>query len=259
DWLAEVSLVADSDQLPDEVDHEGEVTLMTVHTAKGLEFPVVFVTGMEDGTFPHMRSLSTEDELAEERRLAYVALTRAQKRLFLSRAAVRSAWGSAQHFPPSRFLEEIPEDLIEWEREESSMQSLFSSDDWGYGSRQSYGRHGGSSQGYGRGSASLSRGFGSRDFDDDFSSPLGAGKKRQSAPFKPGKLGASSSEKPGKATSSAADTMGLKVGDSVRHKSFGRGTILEFEGQGKSTVAKVRFSSGNVKRLMLRYAPLEKI
>lgn len=254
DWLAEVSLVADSDQLPDDVDNEGEVTLMTVHTAKGLEFPVVFVTGMEDGTFPHMRSLSTEEELAEERRLAYVALTRAQQRLFLSRAAVRSAWGSPQYFPPSRFLEEIPEDLIEWEREESSMASLFPDDSWGA-----------SSGGYGRSSS----GYGSRRYDsrysddDDFASPVGAGKKRKSSTFKPGKLGASSSpassDKPARVADTPADTMGLKVGDSVRHKSFGTGTILDFEGQGKSTVARVRFGSGQVKRLMLRYAPLEKI
>lgn len=255
DWLAEISLVADSDQLPDDAEDAGEVTLMTVHTAKGLEFPVVFVTGMEDGTFPHMRSMSSEEELAEERRLAYVALTRAQKRLFLSRAAVRSAWGSTQHFPPSRFLEEIPEDLIEWEREESSMGLLFSDDTWGYGS-SGYGSSGYGSSGYG------SRSRRARNFDDDdFASPMGAGKKRKSSSFKPGKLGVSSasSSAASKAADSAADTMGLKVGDTVRHKSFGKGTILEFEGQGKSTVAKVRFASGQVKRLMLRYAPVEKI
>jgi DNA helicase-2/ATP-dependent DNA helicase PcrA len=85
---------------------------MTLHTAKGLEFPVVFLTGMEDGTFPHLRSLGDPKELEEERRLAYVGITRARERLHLSRAAVRSAWGAPQYNPPSRFLDEIPADLL---------------------------------------------------------------------------------------------------------------------------------------------------
>jgi DNA helicase-2/ATP-dependent DNA helicase PcrA len=89
---------------------------MTLHTAKGLEFPVVFLTGMEDGTFPHMRALADPKELEEERRLAYVGITRARERLYLSRAAVRSAWGAPQYNPPSRFLDEIPGDLLDWQR-----------------------------------------------------------------------------------------------------------------------------------------------
>jgi DNA helicase-2/ATP-dependent DNA helicase PcrA len=89
---------------------------MTLHTAKGLEFPVVFLTGCEDGIFPHMRSLGDPVELAEERRLAYVGITRAQRRLYLTRAEVRSAWGAPQWYPPSRFLEEIPDALIDWRR-----------------------------------------------------------------------------------------------------------------------------------------------
>ncbi len=97
---------------------------MTLHTAKGLEVPVVFLTGMEDGTFPHMRSLHDDAELAEERRLAYVGITRARERLYVSRSAVRSAWGMANEFPPSRFLEEIPEELWDWRRRESSMATL---------------------------------------------------------------------------------------------------------------------------------------
>src|SRR5665648_1010894 len=102
----------------------GVVTLMTLHTAKGLEFPVVFVTGWEDGTFPHMRSLSDPDQLAEERRLAYVGLTRAQQRLYISRAAVRTAWGVPNEFPASRFLDDVPEELVDWRRRESSMAVL---------------------------------------------------------------------------------------------------------------------------------------
>ncbi len=118
DFLEQVSLVADADEVPDHPDavSSGFVTLMTLHTAKGLEFPVVFLTGLEDGTFPHLRSLGNDKELEEERRLAYVGITRARERLHLSRAAVRSAWGSPMYNPPSRFLDEIPADLVHWER-----------------------------------------------------------------------------------------------------------------------------------------------
>ncbi len=121
DFLEQVSLVADSDEIPDEDDGSGVVTLMTLHTAKGLEFPVVFLTGMEDGTFPHSRALGDSKELEEERRLAYVGITRARERLHLSRAAVRSAWGQPQFNPASRFLDEIPDELLDWQRTESAL------------------------------------------------------------------------------------------------------------------------------------------
>jgi DNA helicase-2/ATP-dependent DNA helicase PcrA len=114
DFLEQVSLVADADELPDADDQGGVVTLMTLHTAKGLEFPVVFLTGLEDGVFPHMRSLGDAQELAEERRLAYVGITRAEQRLYLSRTLIRSAWGSPSYNPASRFLDDIPPDLVEW-------------------------------------------------------------------------------------------------------------------------------------------------
>jgi DNA helicase-2/ATP-dependent DNA helicase PcrA len=114
DFLEQVALVADADEVPDAEDGGGVVTLMTLHTAKGLEFPVVFLTGLEDGVFPHMRSLGDPKELEEERRLAYVGITRAEKRLFLSRATVRSAWGSPSYNPASRFLDDIPAELVEW-------------------------------------------------------------------------------------------------------------------------------------------------
>jgi DNA helicase-2/ATP-dependent DNA helicase PcrA len=117
-FLERVSLVADADEIPEGEDHGGLVTLMTLHTAKGLEFPVVFLTGMEDGVFPHQRSLYEPRELEEERRLAYVGITRARHRLYLSRAMVRSAWGAPSHNPASRFLTEIPDRLIDWRRTE---------------------------------------------------------------------------------------------------------------------------------------------
>ena len=128
DFLERVSLVADADSIPNGDDRGpgsdgGVVTLMTLHTAKGLEFPVVFLTGMEDGTFPHMRSLGDPKELEEERRLAYVGITRARERLHLSRAAVRSAWGSPQYHPASRFLDEIPEGLVDWQRTDTAIDA----------------------------------------------------------------------------------------------------------------------------------------
>src|SRR6478609_610148 len=106
-FLERVSLVADADELPEH--GAGVVTLMTLHTAKGLEFPVVFVTGWEDGMFPHMRALGDPTELSEERRLAYVGITRARQRLYVSRAKVRSSWGQPMLNPESRFLREIPQ------------------------------------------------------------------------------------------------------------------------------------------------------
>ncbi|HLU54604.1 MAG TPA: DNA helicase PcrA [Pseudonocardia sp.] len=115
-FLERVALVADADSVPGS--DEGMVTLMTLHTAKGLEFPVVFLTGWEDGVFPHMRAMGDPDELAEERRLAYVGITRAQKRLYLSRAMSRSSFGQPNANPASRFLAEVPDELVEWRRAE---------------------------------------------------------------------------------------------------------------------------------------------
>ena len=133
-FLERVSLVADADQLPD--NDQGVVTLMTLHTAKGLEFPIVFLTGWEDGQFPHLRALGNPRELAEERRLAYVGITRAQRRLYVSRALMRASWGNPVTNPPSRFLQEIPGDLVDWRREEPQAQSWHEWDDWGESSYQ---------------------------------------------------------------------------------------------------------------------------
>ncbi|MFG1941815.1 DNA helicase PcrA [Nonomuraea sp. NPDC048826] len=114
EFLEQVSLVADADQIPEQDGGQGVVTLMTLHTAKGLEFPVVFLTAMEDGVFPHIRSIGEPKELEEERRLAYVGITRAQQRLYLTRAAVRSSWGAPSFNPASRFVNEVPAKLVEW-------------------------------------------------------------------------------------------------------------------------------------------------
>jgi DNA helicase II / ATP-dependent DNA helicase PcrA len=117
DFLEQVSLVADADQIPDGEEHGGVVTLMTLHTAKGLEFPVVFLTGLEENVFPHERSIGDERELSEERRLAYVGITRAERRLYLTRAVTRAWWGRPAYHKQSRFLSEVPEELIDWRRD----------------------------------------------------------------------------------------------------------------------------------------------
>jgi DNA helicase-2/ATP-dependent DNA helicase PcrA len=117
EFLEQVSLVADADQIPDGEEHGGLVTMMTLHTAKGLEFPVVFLTGMEEEVFPHQRSLTNAKELEEERRLAYVGITRAEQRLYLTRALTRNWWGRPSFHKQSRFLAEIPASLIEWRRD----------------------------------------------------------------------------------------------------------------------------------------------
>ena len=123
-FLETTALVADSDQLPGEGEDSGKVTLMTLHTAKGLEYPVVFLTGLEQGTFPHSRSLEDVTELQEERRLAYVGITRAKQRLYVTRAAVRSQWGQAADMMPSQFLDEIPAELIDWKRKEAGVERM---------------------------------------------------------------------------------------------------------------------------------------
>ena len=284
DFLERVSLVADSDQLPPSADLEdedarqaeeqGQITLMTVHTAKGLEFPVVFVTGMEDGTFPHSRSLAEETELAEERRLAYVALTRARERLYLTRAAVRSAWGAANAMPASRFLDDVPDETIDWKRLTSSMEALRGG---GTGWGSSWGEGGFGSGGRRSGSPRQS----SYSDDDDFAPPVGAGTKRS------GKLGrvetaqdraakrasvrleargkqSAASPAGGAATSEdlPAAVAGLRTGDQVRHDSYGVGTVVGLEGKGRSLTARVEFvidGAPTTKRLILRYAPVAKI
>jgi len=201
-FLEKVSLVADADEIPEGEDHGGVVTLMTLHTAKGLEFPTVFLTGMEDGIFPHSRTLGEKDEIEEERRLAYVGLTRAEKRLYISRAEYRSSWGSPTYNPASRFLDEIPEGVIEWRN------------------------HGGSS-------ASLS--------------PSLVRKPRiATAP-------------PPRPTGKKSTAMQLAVGERVSHDTFGLGTVVAIAGEGDKSEATINFGQYGEKRLLLRYAPVEKL
>ncbi|WP_344271784.1 DNA helicase PcrA [Actinomadura napierensis] len=210
DFLEQVALVADADSIPggakggpvppgeqpEETD-QGVVTLMTLHTAKGLEFPVVFLTGMEDGVFPHLRAMSNPKELEEERRLAYVGITRARQRLYLSRATMRSSWGAPQVNPPSRFLGEVPGTLVEWEREASSTSS-----------------------------SAMSR----------------------------------MAARPGVRSPGNREVPALSPGDKVTHDSFGLGTVVSVDGAGDKAAASVDFGGEyGVKRLVLRFAPVEKL
>lgn len=249
EFLEQVALVADADQLPTAPDAEGErladqlgqVTLMTLHTAKGLEFPVVFLTGMEHGIFPHARSLTDEKELAEERRLAYVGLTRARQRLFLSRAEARSLWGQHQFNPPSQFLAEIPEALVEWERIGRTSPSGFDGSAGGFASPGS--RYNQRFSGSHWGASTSSSNYGKGTFDEgasrDVTRPAARGTSR-------------------KRVDEAKEIIALSVGDRVAHTSFGEGQVTALAGQGDKTVATVVFD-GAEKRLLLRYAPLTRL
>ncbi len=227
-FLEQVALVADADQIPsDDPDHQGVVTLMTLHTAKGLEFPVVFLTGLEDGVFPHMRALGDNTELEEERRLAYVGITRARQRLYLSRAVTRSAWGQPQYNPPSRFTDELPTELVRWERTGGSYTS-WSGTGGGVG-----GRGGGDRQrggGFAGGTPKAQR----------IAERLGIDGSR---------LATASDLKPAPK---------VAPGDRVNHQRYGLGRVLAVEGQGPGARAQIDFGD-QVMWLVLRHAPIEKI
>ncbi|MBA9001200.1 DNA helicase PcrA [Thermomonospora cellulosilytica] len=210
DFLEQIALVADADSIPGAKgapvppgerapeDEQGVVTLMTLHTAKGLEFPVVFLTGMEDGVFPHLRAMSNPKELEEERRLAYVGITRARQRLYLTRATMRSSWGAPQMNPQSRFLAEVPAHLVHWEREAATAVSA----------------------------PSL----------------------------------ASMAARPAARPAGNRPVPSLSPGDKVTHDTFGLGTVISVDGAGEKSAASIDFGGEyGVKRLILRYAPLEKL
>jgi DNA helicase-2/ATP-dependent DNA helicase PcrA len=199
-FLEKVSLVADADEIPEGEDHGGVVTMMTLHTAKGLEFPTVFLTGMEDGIFPHSRTFDDKNEIEEERRLAYVGLTRARERLYISRAEYRSTWGAPNYNPPSRFLDEIPEDVIVWRNQSS----------------------------------------------DSLVSSMTKKSRVATAP-------------PPRATGKKSMAMELAVGERVSHDTFGLGTVVAVAGAGEKAEATINFGQYGEKRLLLRYAPVEKL
>ena len=184
-FLESVSLVSDLDSLEDET---GAITLMTLHNAKGLEFPVIFLAGMEEGIFPHMRSLGDPTQLEEERRLAYVGVTRAQERLYLTHAVTRTLWGATNYNSPSRFLGEIPEHLV-----------------------------------------------------------VAADERKRRADRE--------SAEPRK----TVDGADLSAGDRIRHQHWGEGIVVSLSGAGDRAEALVHFEGRGQKRLLLAWAPLERV
>lgn len=312
-FLETTALVADSDQLPGENEDSGKVTMMTLHTAKGLEYPYVFLTGMEQGTFPHQRAMEDTSELAEERRLAYVGITRAKRRLYVTRAAVRAQWGQANDMMPSQFLDEIPDELIDWKRREAGVERMRAGwrndddefggwdddDDFGsvsfggssygkssyggssygsgmYGSRSSYGtssygsgraQYGGSStrgasSSYGSSSRRSYAGAESSSSYGSYGSGKSRGKsgkvttRRVKSKTKPVDLTKSSqaSQTDNRSGLSISD---VHVGDRLTHDHFGMGTVIETQDKGANSVITVDFGNGEVKRLLLRMAPIE--
>jgi DNA helicase-2/ATP-dependent DNA helicase PcrA len=214
EFLEQVGLVADTDELGAD---DSSVVLMTLHAAKGLEFPAVFLIGMEDGVFPHLRAIGEPDELEEERRLAYVGVTRARERLYLTNAWSRTLYGSTQYNPPSRFFDEIPEHLIEMV------------------------------EGTRRGSRRSRRDSFATELSRDRSDGSGRDRIVEAAMSPTGP------------TPRGAESLGLAIGDDVRHGTFGEGVILGLDGTGDKAEAVVHFAGIGEKRLLLSWAPLEKL
>jgi DNA helicase II / ATP-dependent DNA helicase PcrA len=219
-FLTDLALVADIDSLDEEGEKADSITLMTLHSAKGLEFPVVFLIGLEEGVFPHSRSLMEEAEMEEERRLAYVGITRAEQTLFLTNAQMRTLYGRTSMNPASRFIREIPEDLLEGVEPEAKKSTPF-----------------GSSRGtaFGR-SASASTGT-------SFGTPVT--RKPVMRPI---------------AEATGGDTVGWKVGDKAEHGKWGIGTVVSVKGQGEGTELDIAFPSPTgIKRLLAKFAPIKKV
>ncbi len=234
EFLEQVSLVADTDDLPDgEV--EDQVVLLTLHSAKGLEFPIVFLIGAEESLFPNIRAMTEPDELEEERRLAYVGITRAKERLFVAHAWSRNLFGTTQYNPPSRFLEEIPEELVEMQgnvtgRSAYGRQSLRPRRDWGSDSPPPFRRRGGA------GDQQLADAHRDRVVE----AAIAAGQR-------------------GGPPALDAHDLGLRVGDDVEHPAFGEGVVIELRGHGDAAEATVHFAGLGTKHLALAFAPLRKL
>jgi DNA helicase II / ATP-dependent DNA helicase PcrA len=221
-FLTDLALVADIDSLDEDGEKADTITLMTLHSAKGLEFPVVFLIGLEEGVFPHSRSLMEEAEMEEERRLAYVGITRAEKSLFITNAQMRTLFGRTNMNPASRFIAEIPEDLIEGVEPEKRMNTPFNS-----GGGRSFGGSG---------------------------SSFGQAKSTFSTPTTPRKP----VMRPVSAASGGED-VGWKVGDKAEHGKWGIGTVVSVKGQGEGTELDIAFPSPvGIKRLLAKFAPIKK-
>ncbi|WP_066319438.1 DNA helicase PcrA [Bacillus sp. FJAT-29814] len=229
-FLTDLALVADIDSMDDDEEKADSVTLMTLHSAKGLEFPIVFLIGMEEGVFPHNRSLMEEAEMEEERRLAYVGITRAEENLIITNAQMRTLFGRTNMNPASRFIKEIPEELIEGMEPERKNSP--------FGSRG----FGGSGSSFGAASESAGSTFGAQ------RSSFGS----QTVPRKPVMRPVP--------TASGGDDIAWKVGDKAEHGKWGVGTVVSVKGQGEGIELDIAFPSPTgIKRLLAKFAPIKKV
>lgn len=242
-FLTDLALIADIDSMnDDEEDRDDAVVLMTMHSAKGLEFPVVFIIGMEEGIFPHSRAFMDNEELEEERRLAYVGITRAEKQLFLSCARMRTLFGRTTANPPSRFLDEIPEEL----KEDTQM------------AHDRYRRGGGSSVG----GSYAGRGFGGgggSNFGGGRARDLSLGGSTASAEAAPKSRVTVTTGGPSRKPAASGDGE-FKAGDKVAHGKWGTGTIVAVKGSGNDMELQIAFPAPvGVKRLLAGFAPITKL
>ena len=284
-FLSKMALLSDIDNSDLE---EERVTLMTLHSAKGLEFPVVFMTGMEEGMFPHSRTLMEPEELEEERRTCYVGITRAQRKLYMTYASIRTIFGRTEAHEPSRFLYEFPEELKEElafrrKREDSFIGFGGNYDGWGsiggggIGSRNNLGNQASRYGGYGAGSYGSRGSSGSTGYGQNAGAQSGNMRPNMSAtkPTPKGQpmsgleaLNALRSANPSLAGSVKMGTKSLnrpdmsiqwKVGDKASHSKWGTGTVVKVAGSGEETEIQINFPGIGLKKLMQRYAPLKKV
>lgn len=222
-FLTDLALVADIDSMDDEGEKADSVVLMTLHSAKGLEFPVVFLIGLEEGVFPHSRSLMEEAEMEEERRLAYVGITRAEKNLFITNAQMRTLFGRTSMNPASRFIAEIPEELLE-DLQQMAKKAAATP----FGSQKTFGASVGS-----RGS----------NLGEAFGTPP-ASRKAVMRPV---------------VATTGGDEIGWRVGDKAEHGKWGTGTVVSVKGEGEGTELDIAFPSPTgIKRLLAKFAPIKK-
>jgi len=260
-FLEEVALVSDQDTLEDRPDR---VTLITLHAAKGLEFPIVFIVGLEEGLLPHKRALEDERELEEERRLAYVGMTRAKDRLYLVHARHRSTWGVGAAAEASRFLTELPEDLLDAERSDSGTPFRRG----GWGERRGTDDEGWLPSGY-------RAPFRSRVSEPlrpvslpDMAQPSQVGRQLDAARSRVAAAGYAAGEEPDlgsgtfdrpAAAATESDELAWRAGDKVRHRRFGDGIVVSSQWVKGDEEVTVAFVGQGVKRLISAYAGLERV
>lgn len=242
EFLEQISLVADTDQLDDD---ESQIVVMTLHSAKGLEFPTVFILGMEDGIFPHLRALGDPEELEEERRLCYVGITRSQERLYLTNAWSRTIYGTTQYNPPSRFFDEIPAELLDDKStprgRSSGRSSLRALDAYNNGGSRPLG-----GSGFSEAAAGSSSGLSARQEER-------RAKRREAAREQIVDRAMESG------TEVATSGPNVKEGDDVRHARYGEGVVLALQGSGDKTEVTIRFPEEGEKTFLLSWAPIEKV